>query len=66
MRPSGLRWRSSSHSGGSNNCVEVALLTGAIAVRDSKDRCGGCLVVSAIRWRAFLAGVKSGLLRRAR
>ena len=39
MRDDEHRWFTSSFSGGnSNNCVEVAFLPGAVAVRDTKDR----------------------------
>lgn len=59
----GVRWRRSSRSGGSNNCVEVAGLAGATVVRDSKDRCGGHLVVSESCWRSFLSFVKADVVR---
>ena len=39
-----LQWRKSSHSGSGNNCVEVASMAAAVAVRDSKDPDGGHLV----------------------
>ena len=53
-------WRKSSYSGGGNNCVEVAHLPGAAAVRDSKDPEGGHLVFSAEAWETFLTGIKRG------
>lgn len=56
---SGRRWRTSSYSGGSNNCVEVALLAGSTAVRDSKDPGGRHLLVSAVCWQTFLSCLKS-------
>lgn len=52
-------WRTSSYSG-QHDCVEVALTPGVTAIRDSKDRDGGQVRVSAERWRSFLAGVKDG------
>ena len=56
-----LRWRKSTFSSGTNDCVEVAdLPDGQRAVRDSKNPAGGMLSVTAIEWRAFVAGVKSG------
>jgi hypothetical protein len=55
------RWRKSSYSGGSGDCVEIAgNLPGAVGVRDSKDPDGPALVFTPRAWRAFVAGVKSG------
>lgn len=47
-------WRKSSYSGSDTNCVEVAPLPGSTAVRDSKDRDGGSLVVPRAAWTAFI------------
>jgi hypothetical protein len=48
-------WRKSSYSGtNGGNCVEVAGGAGDVAVRDSKDRDGGRLAVTAAAWRAFM------------
>lgn len=56
-----LRWRKSSWSGpGGDDCVEVAALPGAAAVRDSKAPTGARLEFSALRWDSFLSGVKDG------
>ncbi|MEC3974720.1 DUF397 domain-containing protein [Amycolatopsis sp. H20-H5] len=53
-------WRKSSRSsGGSNNCVEVALATKTVGVRDTKDRAAGHLAVSPGAWGAFLAKVSA-------
>jgi hypothetical protein len=52
-------WRKSSRSG-TNGCVEVALDTAEVAVRDSKDRNGPVLHFNAREWEAFLAGVRNG------
>ncbi|GAB3505650.1 DUF397 domain-containing protein [Amycolatopsis cihanbeyliensis] len=52
------RWRKSSHSGGEGtnaDCVEVAFVGAAVAVRDSKERGAGALIFSATAWRAFRA-----------
>lgn len=57
----GATWRTSSWSGANGDCVEVALgLPGAVAVRDSKDRVGPAIVVSAQAWQAFLRQAKNG------
>lgn len=51
-----LTWRKSSRSS-SGNCVEVAELPGAMAVRDSKDPDGGHFVVDAAAWNAFIESI---------
>jgi hypothetical protein len=55
-------WRTSSHSDGNANCVEVAVLPdGSALVRDSKDRGEGpALRFTPHEWRAFLLGVHDG------
>jgi hypothetical protein len=47
------QWRKSSHSGGDNNCVEVAGTGAAITVRDSKNPRGGMLSFSPVGWTTF-------------
>ncbi|MEV4144835.1 DUF397 domain-containing protein [Amycolatopsis sp. NPDC049691] len=50
-------WRKSSYSGSEENCVEVRL--GEVSqIRDTKDRSGRTLIVSAATWRAFLRKTK--------
>lgn len=44
------------------NCVEVAGLGPAVAVRDSKDADGPVLEFTSGQWRAFVSGVKAGEL----
>lgn len=57
------RWRTSSHSSGNGECVEVATTPGGIiAVRDSKDPVGPNLVLGAQAWRRFAAKVRAGQL----
>ena len=48
------QWKKSSYSGNSGNCVEVADLGHAVAVRDSKDTEGAVLVVGPGEWRLFV------------
>ena len=56
-----LRWRKSSRSGTQGTaCVEVAAMTGATAVRDSKAPARACLEFPALRWDSFLSEVKDG------
>ncbi|HEY1915725.1 MAG TPA: DUF397 domain-containing protein [Streptosporangiaceae bacterium] len=51
------RWRTSSYSGNSGNCVQVAALDRVIAVRDSKDPDGPVLVWSADEWNRVLVEI---------
>ncbi len=52
-------WRKSRHSG-INGCVEIAVLRGAVAVRDSKDPSGPVLCFRPDEWQAFIDGVRDG------
>jgi|HubBroStandDraft_3_1064219.scaffolds.fasta_scaffold59703_2 hypothetical protein len=53
-------WRKSTYSGTSGgNCVESRSASGAVEVRDTKDRAAGSLTFSATAWQAFTAGLKS-------
>ncbi|MEV0840996.1 DUF397 domain-containing protein [Actinocatenispora sera] len=57
------RWRVSAHSsGGGASRVEGGDVPDAVAVRDSKDRDGGMLVVGTAPWTAFVAAVRNGPL----
>ncbi len=53
-------WHKSSRSSGNGNCVEVAILDDAVAVRDTKDRSGPVLVFTPAEWSAFVTGAKDG------
>jgi len=46
-------WKTSSYSGNTDNCVEVKL-SGTVGVRDTKNRQGGQLTVTAAAWRAAI------------
>ncbi|MGK5553735.1 DUF397 domain-containing protein [Actinomadura kijaniata] len=53
-------WRTSSHSGSGDQCVEVASLPDdRHAVRDSKDRGGPALILSPADWRALLSTARA-------
>jgi len=65
MADAGLKaavWKKSSRSNGNggNNCVEVAQLDTAIAVRDSKDPSGPALIFNSASWTEFLNSAKDG------
>lgn len=54
-------WRKSSRSGGgSGQCVEVAITSAAVGVRDTKARKLGHFTVSPAQWAAFTSQVKDG------
>lgn len=59
-----VAWRKSTRSpnSGGGSCVELGPLPGSagVAVRDTKDRDGGVLVVAGDSWTGFLDGVKRG------
>lgn len=59
MRPdSETTWRKSSHSSYKENCIEIAGLSHAIALRDSKDPNGPALVVSRSTFAQFVRQVR--------
>lgn len=59
---SGAVWRRSSHSGGDNGsqCVEVAVVAGRAAVRDSKAVSAPVLAIPVAALTAFVAAAREG------
>ncbi|AEV84781.1 hypothetical protein ACWT_3758 [Actinoplanes sp. SE50] len=61
---SGAEWRKSARSGGSGQCVEVALelpsAPGFVAVRHSQRPSAEVIVYTDTEWAAFLGGVRDG------
>lgn len=47
-------WRKSSRSSDKANCVEVAVSSDVVGVRDTKDRDGGELAFPSDRWIDFV------------
>ncbi|MGH3669186.1 MAG: DUF397 domain-containing protein [Pseudonocardiaceae bacterium] len=56
---SAMKYTKSSYSGG-NGCVEVALLTDGVSLRDSKNVDKEPHYFTPHEWRAFVAGVRNG------
>ncbi len=56
------RWRKSSRSTDTSNCVEVARTGPSVAVRDSKHPTGGALVVTPRAWTTFTTALRDGEL----
>lgn len=55
----GAVWRTSSHSGSGDQCVEVAPLSSELrAVRDSKDPGGPALILTPAAWRSLLTSLR--------
>lgn len=55
-----LRWRRSTYSvGNPEQCVEAALTTSAVFVRNSKDKTGPMLVFSPEKFGMFLLNVRN-------
>lgn len=53
-----MDWRKSSYSGSNGSCVETASTSGVILVRDTTDRDGGTLALTAGAWAAFTTSLK--------
>jgi hypothetical protein len=62
LAPSVPNWRKATASQGSQGCVELAKIDGAIGIRDSKDPAGPKLFIDRDAWRALASRVGSGEL----
>ena len=60
MMSADTRWVKSSYSFANGNCVEVAGLPGAVAVRDSEDPDGPVLAFDGSTWGKFAARLQRG------
>ncbi len=61
MEESSVNWRKASYSSGNGGaCIEVAARSaaGRVLVRDTQDRQGPTLAVSADAWARFTASLK--------
>jgi hypothetical protein len=54
-----MTWRKATHSNGSGNCVEVGTAPRAILIRDTTNRSGATLTVSAETWRVLIGKVRA-------
>jgi Domain of unknown function (DUF397) len=57
-RYSSITWRKSRHSGPDQGCVEIASLTAFVLVRDSHDRSGPMIVLTADRWQRLVRRIR--------
>ncbi|MGW2369598.1 DUF397 domain-containing protein [Streptomyces sp. NPDC001667] len=57
-------WFKSSYSGdnGGGGCVSIAILTGRVGIRDSKQVNGPAFIVPTAAWTSFVNGIHSGRL----
>lgn len=54
-------WRKSSYSSQTGQCVEVAMVDGGVAIRDTKDNGAGPVhFYTTGEWNAFVKGIKRG------
>ena len=53
-----IPWRISNWSNGTN-CVEVAVVSESVLIRDTKNRSGSALSVSPLAWQEFVEAIQS-------
>jgi Domain of unknown function (DUF397) len=54
-----MDWRTATYSTGNGSCVETASGAGVVLVRDTTNRDGGTLAVSAQAWSALTIKIKA-------
>jgi hypothetical protein len=54
------KWRKSTYSADTANCVEVRRNGDVVEVRNSKDRTGSVMKFTLDEWAAFVPGAKEG------
>lgn len=59
------RWRKSSRSGDTGNCVEIALDSDLTGMRDSKNPDGEHLVFNIVAWGSLRSAIKNDQLSNA-
>jgi len=55
-----LSWRTSRASAGAGECVEVAAASPFVLTRDSRDRSGPVLRLTATQWMGMMERIKNG------
>ncbi|WP_081640003.1 DUF397 domain-containing protein [Actinomadura flavalba] len=58
MNLANAAWRKASRSHANDACIELASVVGTVAIRDTKDRDGGTLLVGRSEFRAFVGRVR--------
>lgn len=53
-----FKWRKSSYSADTGDCVEIATQNAYVLVRDSNDHNGPKLEVASTQWEHFLARIR--------
>ncbi|WP_018657433.1 DUF397 domain-containing protein [Actinomadura flavalba] len=59
MNLSNATWRKATHSHPQDDCIELASVSGTVAIRDTKDRDGDMVLVSRADFRRFSGVVKA-------
>jgi Domain of unknown function (DUF397) len=60
LRQAKPKWIKSTASAQGDSCVEVASVSGLVAVRDSQTPDRPALLYTPDEWRAFMVGAKQG------